>query len=436
MPTEAEILETAARYSFRGRIDKGRLAGPVFVRGNGSEVEDVNGRRYLDFNSGQMCAVLGHNHPTVVAAVKTACDNLIHAHSSYFNDKEVELAERLARIMPEPLRKSLFLQSGADANEAAVSIARKYTGGYEVASPHVSFHGMSDSTRALTFAGWHRGYGPLAPGTLAMVAPYCYRCPLKQTYPDCGIACLDTSFELLDAQTTSHPAAVITEPLFSAGGVIEPPPGWLAKLKKGCEDRGMLLILDEEQTGLGKLGSMFAFESEGVVPDIVTLAKHFGGGVCVSSVTTSAEIEEQVVASEFVVTHSHSNDPLACAAGTASLDVIEQEDVPSKARQIGGWLRSRLEALAQRFEMIGDLRGRGLLQGIELVRSRATREPATEEGREVASRCLEQGLIFSQRREGSVLRFVPPATTTEDQVDRAVGIVSEAIEKVSARHRG
>ncbi len=406
--------------------------GPIFVRGSGSEVEDINGKKYLDFNSGQMCAALGHNHPTITAAIKQACDTLIHAHSSHFNVPEIELAERLGKLMPEPLKKSMFLQSGADANEAAINIARKFTRGFEVASPHVGFHGMSDTTRALTFAGWHAGYGPLAPGTMAMVAPYCYRCPLRQTFPDCEYACLDTSFELIDAQTTSRPAAVMTEPLFSAGGVIEPPSGWLAELKQRCAARGMLLILDEEQTGLGKLGDMFAFEAEGVVPDIVTLAKHFGGGVCISAVITSAEIEESVTADEFIVTHSHSNDPLACAAGIASLDVVEQDRVPEKARTLGGYLKAKLQGLTERFELIGDVRGRGLLQGIELVHSRETKEPATDAGPRIAAQALREGLIFSVRREGSVLRFVPPATTTEAQIDHAIDILTDALEEVSA----
>ncbi|MYH48017.1 MAG: aminotransferase class III-fold pyridoxal phosphate-dependent enzyme, partial [Gammaproteobacteria bacterium] len=276
--SERDLLEAARQFSFGGRMDASN-SGPIFVRGSGSEVEDVNGKRYLDFNSGQMCAWLGHNHPAIVEAVAEACGRLIHAHSSYYNDQEIRLAERLARLLPEPLRKSLFLQSGADANEAAINIARKYTGGFEVASPHVSFHGMSDTTRALTFAGWHRGYGPPQAGLMAMLAPYCYRCPIGLKPDSCDIACLDASFELIDAQTTSRPAAVLTEPIFSAGGVIEPPQGWLSELKARCEERGMLLILDEEQTGLGKTGDTFAFEQEGVVPDILTLAKHFGGGI-------------------------------------------------------------------------------------------------------------------------------------------------------------
>ena len=420
------LLEAARRFSFGGRMDASG-SGPIFVRGSGSEVEDVNGKRYLDFNSGQMCAWLGHNHPAIVAAVTEACGRLIHAHSSYYNDQEIRLAERLARLLPASLRKSLFLQSGAEANEAAIAIARKYTGGFEVASPHVSFHGMSDTTRALTFAGWHRGYGPPQAGLMAMLAPYCYRCPIGLEPDSCGLACLDASFELIDAQTTSRPAAVLTEPIFSAGGVIEPPRGWLPELKARCHERDMLLILDEEQTGLGKTGDTFAFEQEGVVPDILTLAKHFGGGVCLSSVSTSAEIEERVVADEFIVTHSHSNDPLACAAGRATLDVLEGDGLADTARRLGGRLKSKLRALAERFEMIGDVRGRGLLLGVELVRDRGTKEPATSEGRAIAERCLEDGLIFSLRREGSVLRFVPPASTTEDQIDEAAAILEDAI---------
>src|SRR4029077_15848957 len=199
--------------------------------------------------------------------------------------------------------------------------------------------------------------------------------PRARSSPAAHCPCLDASFELLDAQSTGHPAAVLTEPLFSAGGVIEPPPGWLKRLRELCDARGMLLILDEEQTGLGKLGTMFACESEGVVPDIITVAKHFGGGISISAVSTTAEIEAKVVERGFIATHSHSNDPLACAAGIASLDVIEGEDMPAKARAIGTRFKGHLEALAQRYHPIGDVRGRGLLLGVELVEDRHSRKP-------------------------------------------------------------
>jgi 2,2-dialkylglycine decarboxylase (pyruvate) len=380
-----------------------------------------------------MCAALGHNHPTITAAIKGACDTMLHAHSSHYNVKEIELASRLGAIMPRPLQKTLFGESGADANEMAMMIARKYTGGFEIASPHISFHGLSDATRAVTFSGWHAGHGHLPGGTYAIVAPYCYRCPLNQTFPSCKFACLKTSFELLDAQTTGRPAAVITEPLFSAGGVIEPPPGWLKALQEMCHQRNMLLIVDEEQTGLGKLGQMFGFQAEGVVPDIVTVAKHFGGGVGISAVTTTAAIEDKVVREGYAATHSHANDPLICAAGTASLDIIEKENVPEKARKIGAHMRLRLEAFQQRYEMIGDVRGRGQLTGIELVRDRQTKEPATDEGKAVGKFCFQQGLIFSLRRDGSVLRFVPPSTTTDDQIDAAMDLVGKALETVAPK---
>jgi 2,2-dialkylglycine decarboxylase (pyruvate) len=430
---EADLLANAAQFSFRARMDKKTNEGPIFQRGSGSVVWDVGGKEYLDFNSGQMCAALGHNHPTITAAIKDACDTMLHAHSSHYNVKEIELASRLGAIMPRPLQKTLFGESGADANEMAMMIARKYTGGFEIASPHISFHGLSDATRAVTFSGWHAGHGHLLGGTYAIVAPYCYRCPLNQTFPSCKFACLKTSFELLDAQTTGRPAAVITEPLFSAGGVIEPPPGWLKALQEMCHQRNMLLIVDEEQTGLGKLGQMFGFQAEGVVPDIVTVAKHFGGGVGISAVTTTAAIEDKVVREGYAATHSHANDPLICAAGTASLDIIEKENVPEKARKIGAHMRLRLEAFQQRYEMIGDVRGRGQLTGIELVRDRQTKEPATDEGKAVGKFCFQQGLIFSLRRDGSVLRFVPPSTTTDDQIDVAMDLVGKALETVAPK---
>ncbi len=430
---EADLLANAAQFSFRARMDKKTNEGPIFERGSGSVVWDVGGKEYLDFNSGQMCAALGHNHPTITAAIKDACDTMLHAHSSHYNVKEIELASRLGAIMPRPLQKTLFGESGADANEMAMMIARKYTGGFEIASPHISFHGLSDATRAVTFSGWHAEHGHLPGGTYAIVAPYCYRCPLNQTFPSCKFACLKTSFELLDAQTTGRPAAVITEPLFSAGGVIEPPPGWLKALQEMCHQRNMLLIVDEEQTGLGKLGQMFGFQAEGVVPDIVTVAKHFGGGVGISAVTTTAAIEDKVVREGYAATHSHANDPLICAAGTASLDVIEKENVPEKARKIGAHMRLRLEAFQQRYEMIGDVRGRGQLTGIELVRDRQTKEPATDEGKAVGKFCFQQGLIFSLRRDGSVLRFVPPSTTTDDQIDAAMDLVGKALETVAPK---
>lgn len=424
---EAALLETARKYSFLGRMDKAAIGGPIFQRGHGSIVVDTNGKEYLDFNSGQMCSALGHNHPRIVEAIKESCDTLIHASSSIFNIKEIELAERLGQLVPRPLQKSTFLGSGSDSNEAAITIAKKYTGGYEYAAPHVNFSGLGAMARSVTFAGWHKGYGPSTVGAYAIMAPYCYRCPLALTHPDCQLACLKGSLEVLDAQANGPIAAIITEPLFSAGGVIEPPKGWLAALAKACEERDILLILDEAQTGLGKLGTMFACEQEAVVPDLMTISKHFGGGVEISAVVTTPEVEAKVVDKGLVMGHSHTNDPLACNAAIATLRTLVEDDLPARARQIGAYLKDRLTSLSQRYEQIGDVRGRGLIQGLEFVKDRKGKEPFHELGKAVYDECFRSGLVFSVRRQGSVIRFVPPFSTTEAQLDQAVGILDKGI---------
>jgi 2,2-dialkylglycine decarboxylase (pyruvate) len=427
--SEAEWLKKASSYILRTRLDKSDVSGPVLIRGEGSIVWDTNGKEYLDFNSGQMCSALGHRAPRVVAAIREACDSLIHASSSIYNVYELELAERLAGVLPAPLCRAFFLESGADANEAAVQVAKIATGRTSIASPHTSFHGLSDSTRAVTFGvpAWHHGYGPYAPGNHAFMGPYCYQCPIGLTYPECATVCLPGSLTVLDAELDGPLAAFITEPLFSAGGVIEPPAGWLAALRRECDARGALLIFDEAQTGLGKLGTMWAFEQEGVIPDIVTISKHFGGGVSISAVVTTNEIADAVQARGFVHGHSHTSDPLACAAASATIDTIVDEDLPAKATTIGSYWRRCLDDLASRHEVIGDIRGRGLLQGIEFVQDRATHRLAYGHGAQIEAACMARGLLFSVRRNGSVLRFVPPWTTTESQLDRAATILDEVL---------
>jgi 2,2-dialkylglycine decarboxylase (pyruvate) len=426
-PSEEKLLGYANEYSFRGRMDKVDFTGPILERGSGSIVSDINGKEYLDFNSGQMCSALGHNNPRIVAAIKESCDTLIHASSSILNVQEIQLAKKLGEIVPRPLKKSMFLGSGSDSNEAAITIAKKYTGGFEVAAPHVNFAGLGTGSRQLSFAGWHAGYGPNTPGVFAIIAPYCYRCPLGLTYPSCETACLKTSMELLDAQSSGNLAAVITEALFSAGGVIEPPKGWLAKLAQACHEREMLLIVDEAQAGLGKLGTMFACEQEGVVPDLMTISKHFGGGIEISAVITTPEIEEKVARNGTVIGHSHTNDPLPCHAAMASIDIIVSDNLPERARIVGEYWKRHLNVLAQKYEVIGDVRGRGLIQGLEFVKDRMGKEPYFELGRAIYERCVGTGLLFSVRRKGSVIRFVPPFYTTNDQLDRAAEILDSAI---------
>jgi 2,2-dialkylglycine decarboxylase (pyruvate) len=428
--SESEWLERARRWCFRARLEGAHWDGPVFERGEGSLLWDVEGREYLDLNSGQICGVLGHSHPRIAEAVAEAARKLIHASAHYYNTAEIELAERLGMTLPDSLDRAFFGLSGSDATEAAMGVAKAATGRYEIASPHVSFHGFSELPRALSFAIWGERHAPPAPGNFALMAPYCFRCPIRHSFPDCDIACLEGSLAVLDTETAGSLAAIITEPLHSAGGVIVPPEGWLARVKAACEERGALLILDESQTGLAKLGTMWGFEHDGVVPDIVTVSKHFGGGIPISAVVTTSEVEERAIDSGFVYAHSHSADPLGCTAAIATLDVIEQDGLVARSDELGRYWRARLAELADEHEEIVDIRGRGVLQGIEL--GAADGSPGGELGHAVGKSCLEAGLLFSVRRSGSVFRFTIPFSTTEQQLDRAAAILDDAFVRARA----
>ena len=408
---------------------------PVLARGEGSTVTDTAGKRYLDFQSGQMGAALGHNHPRVMAAIVEATRTLVHASNTMLNVPRLLLHERLGRLLTPPLAKSLFLVSGSDSIEASVDLARKATGGLDVLGLDDGLHGSTSLvSRSLSFGWTRRKHAAVAPATSSILTPYCYRCPVASTFPACDFLCLKASMELADANFTAQPAAAIVEPVLSAGGVVVPPPGYFRALREACDERGMLLIFDEAQTGLGKTGRMFAYEHEGLVPDVVALSKHFGGGLPISAVCTSAELADRAVRQGYFATRSHATDPILCTAGLASLDVIVDEDLSGRAAAIERRMRAGFEAMAREFEIIGDVRGRGVLLGIELVTDRERKTPANKEADAIANRCLDAGLIF-QVRGGhgrmNVLRFVPPMSTPDADIDRALGIVHDAIAAVA-----
>jgi 2,2-dialkylglycine decarboxylase (pyruvate) len=402
--------------------------GPVIARAQDSVSYDTEGNGYLDFNSGQMCATLGHNNPRIQKAIEEQSKLLTHASTVYYNVPQVELAARLAAINDAPLRKSVFGESGSDANELAVLLARRATGRPAIGALTQSFHGLSDATRAMSFAASGQGYGPPMPEVFAVPTPYCYRCPYRSDGSDCCLAPLHFGMETLDRQSAGAPAAVIVEPIVSAGGVIELPVAYLRGLREELDRRGALLIFDEAQTGLGKLGEMFAYQVYGVRPDVLTVSKHLGGGLAVSAAITSDDVAARATRNGLSIGHSHSADPLACKAGVASIDEILEQDLPKRALAIGARWRSNMAALQQRYEIIGDIRGRGLLQGVELVRDRRSKEPATQIAAAIYRHCLANGLMFSVRGKfNNVLRFVPPFTTTNAQLDRATELLEASI---------
>lgn len=278
----------------------------------------------------------------------------------------------------------------------------------------------------------------VAPATSAILTPYCYRCPLGLKFPKCEIQCLKTSMELADANFTAKPAAFIGEPVLSAGGVIVPPAGFYAAVRAECDKRGMLMIFDEAQTGLGKTGKLFGFQHVNVVPDIITLSKHFGGGLPISAVCTTAKIAQQAVKNGYFATRSHAGDPILCAAGEESLRIVVEEDMPGKAARIEQRMKSALTRMATEFELIGDIRGRGVLLGIELVTDREKKTPANDAAKAIAQFCLEKGLIFQLRGTRdllNVIRLVPPMTTTSAEIDLSMSILNDGFRMVSQKSR-
>jgi 2,2-dialkylglycine decarboxylase (pyruvate) len=409
---------------------------PILARSKGSVVVDTNGKEYLDFQSGQMGAALGHQHPRIVARIEQTMKSMMHASNTMLNVPRLRLHERLGRLLPKPLEKSLFLVSGSDSIEASIDLARKATGGLDVLGFHAGLHGSTSYlTRSITFNWDRRNHSIVAPATQSILTPYCYRCPLNLKFPGCKLQCLTTSLEMADANFTSKPAAFIAEPILSAGGVIVPPPGYFKAVRQACDERGMLLIFDESQTGLGKTGKLFGYQHEtDVDPDIITISKHFGGGYPISAVCSTPPVAEAAVQNGYFATRSHATDPLACAAGEESLDIVVDENLPGRAARIERRIRRAFKAMAKEFELIGDVRGRGVLLGIELVTDRKRKTPANRETRAIFEHCLQAGLIFQLRgvrKLQNVIRLVPPMTTTDAEVDRAMGILYDAFAKVS-----
>ncbi|MGA1836170.1 aspartate aminotransferase family protein [Herbiconiux sp. 11R-BC] len=406
----------------------------IIERAEGGFVYTESGRRILDFTSGQMSSILGHAHPDIVATVQREIAHLDHLYSGMLSRPVVDLSRRLAESLPTPLEKTLLLTTGAEANEAAIRLAKLVTGGYEVVSFARSWHGMTQGAVGATYSSGRRGYGPVAPGNIAIPTPYAYR-------PDIVDAegrldwrrQLDLAFELVDAQSTGAPAACIVEPILSSGGIIELPLGYLAALKRKCVERGMLLILDEAQTGLGRTGTLYAFERDGVVPDILTLSKTLGAGLPLAAVITSAEIEQAAADRGFLFFTTHVSDPLVAAVGNTVLDVIERDGLTARAALLGAQLREGLLEIQRRHPVVGDVRGRGLLQGLELAPDDGTQADAL--GAAVTRRAFELGLhmnIVQLPGIGGTFRLAPPLTSSPEEIALGVELIDRALTDVLA----
>jgi 4-aminobutyrate aminotransferase len=395
-------------------------------------VEDLDGNRFLDCAAGIAVCSTGHCHPQVVGAIQRQAERLLHiCGADHYEPLYIDLAERLGRLAPGTGPNRLFLgNSGTEAVEAALKLARYYTGRSQVVAFFGAFHGRTLGAVTLTASKpvYHRGFGPLVPGITHVPYAYCYRCAYNLAYPACDLACADYIEDTLFARTIApdEVAAVFVEPVQGEGGYIVPPPGWLAKLRQLCDKYGILLVADEVQSGMGRTGKMFAVEHWDVVPDIVCTAKALASGLPLSAMIAREQVMNWPPGSHG---STFGGNPVCCAAAMATLEVIEGERLMENATRVGGRLLGNLNALAQESRLIGDVRGLGLMIGVEMVRDKETKEMAKKETDQVVQACFRRGLLLLACGPNGV-RFSPPLIITEAQADRAFEIFAEALAEV------
>ncbi|KAL2798033.1 pyridoxal phosphate-dependent transferase [Aspergillus keveii] len=402
----------------------------VIVKALGTRLYDIEGNQILDFTSGQMSSLLGHSHPEIVQVIQKSAAELDHLLSNMISPPVVDLGERLRRILPRPLEKSFFLNTGGESVEAAIKLAKCYTGKFEIIAFSASYHGLTQGVVSATYSAGRKFGGPVMPGQFAFPAPYAYRSPFHHADDSYDWETeMEYGWSLIDRQTVGSLAAFVMEPILSTGGVLELPKGYLTKMSIECKKRGILMILDEAQTGVGRTGQMFAFQhEEGFVPDILCLSKTLGCGLPLSSISTTTDIEHGANAAGFMWLTTHSNDPLPAAIGDKVLE-MERDGICERAAERGEQLSQGLLRLQKKYWCIGDVRGCGLLQGIEIISDVETKASGSALGQVVSERALSKGLscnIITYPGMGDVFRLAPPVTVTAAEIEEGLEVLDEA----------
>jgi 4-aminobutyrate aminotransferase len=403
----------------------------VADRGAMQYIWDVEGRKYLDFFGGILTISVGHANPKVTGPLKAQADRLQHTSTVYPNEQIVALAEKLAHITPGKIQKSFFSNSGTEANETAILLARMATGSFDVVALRHAYSGASALAKSVTgHAPWRRA-GVVSVGISHAINPYCYRCPLGLKYPECEVRCANDVENLIQTGTSGSIAAFIAEPIQGVGGFITPPPEYFKIVFNVVKKYGGLFIADEVQTGFGRTGKKwFGIEQWEVTPDIMTTAKGMGNGVPVGATMTTSELADSF---KGLTLSTFGGNPVTCVAARATIQVIEEEHLLENADTVGRHLRGRLEELQQKYALIGDVRGMGLMQGLELVKDRATKEPAPEATGRVMDRCKENGLLIGKGGlYGNVLRISPMLNISKSDVDEAARILDKSFSEVAS----
>jgi len=401
----------------------------ALVRGEGEYVWDDAGTRYLDCFGGVLTVSVGHANPTVNAAIIEQVNKIAHTSTLYANQPQGDLAEKLAEITPGDLKKSFFTSTGTEADDTAIMAAKLATGRHEIVVLRHSYSGRSAT--ALSSVG-HSTWRPLPSQVAGIVharAPYCYRCPFGLKPDSCGAACAEDVKDVIMTTTTGEIAAFMAEPILGVGGFIVPPAGYFERVEEITREHGGLFIADEVQTGWGRTGDKwFGIEHWDVKPDIITSAKGMGNGVPIGMTVATAAVADKYPGMTFA---TFGGNPVSSAAALAVIKLIEEEDLRTNARVVGDYFRGRLEELKEKYPIIGDVRGMGLMQGVELVKDRETKEPAPEAVVKVFEETKRQGVLIGKGGlYGNVIRTGMMLNSTTDHVDELIAALDKGFATV------
>ena len=422
-PRSAELLDRSRQYEPAGATDQVPV---VWDHAERVWVTDVDGNVYLDFTSGVLVTNVGHTHPALVRAVQEQAARLMNCYS-FPTRERVTAAGRLVDSLPSNLTRAFLLSTGSEATEAAMRVARRYTGKQEILAFYGAFHGRTYGAMGVAGSiGTRRQFGVPVPGGVMAPYAYCYRCFYGKTYPECGFFCVEALERMVESSSSGDLGSVIVEPYQGTAGFIFPPDGWLKRIEEWARSRDLLLIVDEVQSSFGRTGKMYAVEWENVRPQMLCLGKGLGSGVACSALAAEGPIFDCMAPGE--LSSTWGGNPLASAAAIAVMDVLETEQLPANASRVGAYLKERFERMKARWSHLGDVRGRGLVMGLEFVRPDDGYTPAPDFTRAFIARCAEEGLLLGKvGLYGNVVRIAPPLVITESEAEMGADIIEAVL---------
>jgi len=430
-PKSRELLELSDKYEPKCMTQQAPL---VWEKAEGVKVTDVDGNTYIDMTSGVLVTNVGHCHPKHVRAIQEAVANLMNCYD-FPTPARVRFSQKLVEKMPPNLDKAFLVTTGSEATEAAQRVAKRYTGRHEIVSFYGAFHGRTYGAMSMCGkTGSRKKFGPMMPGVIHVPYPYCYRCPFKMEPETCGVYCLEFIDVALNAQSTGDIAALIIEPYQGAAGFIFPPEGYLKALEEWCKQKDILLIFDEVQSSFGRTGSMFAFEWEGNRPNLLCLGKGIGSGMPTAALMAESRLMAVLAPGE--MSSTTGGNPISCAAGLAILEIMEEENLVENSRKIGALMKKRFQEMAEKSSYLGDVRGRGLVMGLEFVADKKTKEPSEEITMEFINRSVSKGVMLGRVGiYGNVVRIAPPLVIKEEEANEALEIMEKVLGEMEEERR-